>query len=83
MHIFVGSYFMWSYRLRNLLELKSTRRISKEAAETLSSRIPKRVREEFDRQVYEQKMKGKKVTSQDVVTTILIRGLGMSEEAKV
>jgi hypothetical protein len=28
MHIFVGSYFMGSYRLRNLLELKSARRIS-------------------------------------------------------
>jgi hypothetical protein len=28
MPIFVGSYFMGSYRLRNLLELKSTRRIS-------------------------------------------------------
>src|ERR1700730_14782916 len=28
MHIFVGSYFMGSYRLRNLVELKSTRRIS-------------------------------------------------------
>jgi hypothetical protein len=28
MHIFVGSYFMGPYRLRNLLELKSTRRIS-------------------------------------------------------
>jgi hypothetical protein len=28
MHIFVGSYFMGSYRLRNLLELKSARRIT-------------------------------------------------------
>ncbi len=54
-----------------------------EATATLSSRIPKRVRDELDRQVYEQKMKGKKVTFQDVVTTILIRGLGMSEEAEV
>jgi hypothetical protein len=53
-----------------------------EATATLSSRIPKRVRDELDRQVYAQKMKGKKVTFQDVVTTILIRGLGMSEQAE-